>query len=64
MRAPRPAASASNAPRKPSPPNVPALSATSECIEAWYDPRRRHTSIDDRSPVDYERLYIAATDAA
>lgn len=25
---------------------------------------RRHTSIDDLSPVDYERLYTAAIDAA
>jgi transposase InsO family protein len=39
-------------------------SAIFEWIEAWYNPRRRHTSIDDRSPVDYERLYTAAVDAA
>jgi len=39
-------------------------SAIFEWVEAWYNPRRRHTSIDDRSPVDYERLYTAATDAA
>ena len=24
----------------------------------------RHTSIDDLSPIDYERLYIAAEEAA
>ena len=35
-----------------------------EWIEAWFNPRRRHTSIDYRSPVDYERLYTAAVDAA
>ena len=29
-----------------------------------YNPRRRHTSIDSLSPVDYERLYTAAVDAA
>ena len=35
-------------------------SAIFEWIEAWYNPRRRHTSIDNLSPVDYERLYTAA----
>ena len=39
-------------------------SAIFEWIEAWYNPRRRHTSIKDLSPVEYERLYTAATDAA
>ena len=39
-------------------------SAIFEFIEAWYNPRRRHTSIGDLSPVDYERLYIKAEDAA
>ncbi len=39
-------------------------SAIFEWIEAWYNPRRRHTSIEDRSPVDYERLHAAASDAA
>ena len=39
-------------------------SAIFEWIEAWYNPRRRHTSIDSLSPVDYERLYTAAVDAA
>ncbi len=39
-------------------------SAIFEWIEAWYNPRRRHTSINDRSPVEYERLYTAAGDAA
>jgi len=39
-------------------------SAIFEWIEAWYNPRRRHTSIEDLSPVDYERLYTAAIDAA
>ena len=40
------------------------VSAIFEWIEAWYNLRRRHTSIDDRSPVDYERLHAAAPDAA
>ena len=35
-----------------------------EWIEAWYNPRRRHTSIGDLSPVDYERLYTTTVDAA
>jgi len=39
-------------------------SAIFEWIEAWYNPRRRHTSIDNLSPVDYERLYNAAEHAA
>jgi len=39
-------------------------SAIFEWIEAWYNPRRRHTSVDNLSPVDYERLYTAAVDAA
>jgi transposase InsO family protein len=30
-------------------------------IEAWYNPRRRHTSIGDLSPVAYE--HHAASDA-
>ena len=39
-------------------------SAIFEWIEGWYNPRRRHTSIDDPGPVDYERLYAAAKKAA
>ena len=35
-----------------------------EWIEAWYNPRRRHTSIVDLSPVAYERACQAAGDAA
>ena len=35
-----------------------------EWIEAWYNPHRRHTSIGDLSPVDYERLYTTTVDAA
>ena len=35
-----------------------------EWIEAWYNPRRRHTSINYLSPVNYERLYTAAAGAA
>ena len=35
-----------------------------EWIEGWYNPRRRHTSIGNLSPVDYERRPIPNTDAA
>ena len=40
------------------------VSAIFKWIEAWYNPRRRRTSIDNLSPVDYERLYVAPTGAA
>ncbi len=39
-------------------------SAIFEWIEAWYNPRRRHTSIGNLSPVEYERLYIGTVAAA
>jgi len=45
-------------------------SAIFEWIEAWYNPRRRHTSLEMLSPVDYEhqwktqRIHTAATGAA
>jgi transposase InsO family protein len=39
-------------------------SAIFEWIEAWYNPRRRHTSIGSLSPVAYERLYTEAVVAA
>ena len=39
-------------------------SAIFEWIEAWYNPHPRHTSIDNLSPVDYERLFTAAAHAA
>ena len=39
-------------------------SAIFEWIEAWYNPRRRHTSIANLSPVNYERLHAAAVTAA
>jgi len=35
-----------------------------EWIEAWYNPHRRHTSISDLSPVDYERAHAPSWDAA
>ena len=39
-------------------------SAIFEWIEGWYNPHRRHTSIGDLSPVEYERSRQAAVDAA
>jgi putative transposase len=35
-----------------------------EWIEAWYNPRRRHTSLGDLSPLEYETLHTAAFTAA
>ena len=39
-------------------------SAIFEWIEGCYNPRRRHTSIGDLSPVEYERRPAAAAEAA
>ena len=39
-------------------------SAIFEWIEAWYNPRRRHTSLGDLSPTDFENLHTNATEAA
>lgn len=39
-------------------------SAIFEWIEGWYNPRRRHSSIGDLSPVDYERRSATVSDAA
>lgn len=35
-----------------------------EWIEGWYNPRRRHTSIGDLSPVEFETLHTTASQAA
>ncbi len=35
-----------------------------EWIEGWYNPHRRHTSLGDASPADYERLHTTAATAA
>ena len=35
-----------------------------EWIEAWYNPRRRHSGIGYLSPVDYETLFTTAAPAA
>lgn len=35
-----------------------------EWIEGFYNPSRRHTALDNLSPVDYERLHTTAEEAA
>ena len=35
-----------------------------EWIESWYNPRRRHSSIENVSPIDYENLHSDAASAA
>lgn len=35
-----------------------------EWIEAWYNPRRRHSALDYLSPIDYERAHTPAAAAA
>lgn len=39
-------------------------SAIFEWIEAWYNPRRRHSRIKYHSPIEHERLYTAGAHAA
>jgi putative transposase len=39
-------------------------SAIFEWIEAWYNPRRRHTSLGMLSPVEFEALHTKAASAA
>jgi transposase InsO family protein len=39
-------------------------SAMFEWIEGFYNPRRRHTSLGDLSPADYEALHTTAEIAA
>jgi len=39
-------------------------SAIFEWIEAWYNPRRRHTSLGNLAPAEFERLHTAALTAA
>lgn len=39
-------------------------SAMFDWIEGFYNPRRRHTSLGDLSPTDYEALHTAAEIAA
>ncbi len=53
--------------RQGPPPRTPRAGrarAIFEWIEGWYNPRRRHTSIGNLSPVDYERRPVPTTNAA
>jgi putative transposase len=40
------------------------LSAIFEWIEAWYNPRRRHTSIGNLAPAVFDALHTTAATAA
>ena len=39
-------------------------SAIFECVEAFYNPRRRHSSIGNLSPVEFESRHTVEADAA
>jgi len=39
-------------------------SAIFEYVEAFYNPRRRHSSIGNLSPVEFESRHIVEADAA
>ena len=43
---------------------VPFLLHRHEWIEAFYNPVRRHSGLDYRSPVEFERLHKTANPAA
>ena len=34
--------------------------AVFQYIEGWYNPRRRHSALDYRSPIDYEKFHLEA----
>jgi transposase InsO family protein len=35
-----------------------------EWIEAWYNPRRRHSALGNLSPIDYKRHHTGLANAA
>ena len=39
---------------------IEARLAVFDFIEAWYNPRRRHSALDYQSPISYERRHAAA----
>jgi len=39
-----------------------ARSAVFDFIEGWYNPHRRHSALDYRSPINYERSHSAPAD--
>ena len=49
--------------RRPWPTRVAARSAIFEYVEVWYNRRRRHSTLGDRSPAQYESQYALATAA-
>ncbi len=55
-RVPRPMRAAGKAPQQLS-------AAIFEWIEAWYNPRRRHTSAGYLAPADYQRRHTTAATA-
>ena len=40
-----------------------ARMAVFQYIEGWYNPRRRHSALDYRSPINYERMTLTAESA-
>ena len=38
--------------------------AVFDFIEGWYNPHRRHSALDYRAPIDYERTYGGAANQA
>ena len=49
--------------RRPWPTRAAARSAIFEYVEVWYNRRRRHSTLGDRSPAQYESQYALATAA-
>ncbi len=41
---------------------IEAQLAVFDFIEGWYSPHRRHSALDYRSPINYERSYSAEAD--
>ena len=41
---------------------IEARLAIFEFIEGWYNPHRRHSALDYRSPINYERSHSAKAD--
>ena len=50
--------------RQPWPTRQDLANAIFEWIEAWYNPRRRHSALGNLSPIDYERHHTPAASAA
>lgn len=48
--------------RRPFKSQIEARMAIFEFIEGWYNPHRRHSALDYRSPINYERSHSAKAD--